>query len=147
MGRRAKGAGIVALIALALSGCSQPPDGGVRLNADGTIDFIVCGGPETIVEVTYLGIERTPTFDGTTWRGTWTDPDRLPGQVVHYGDPGYTAEILLNPPAGWTDVVANGVYADREDLTVGEWVWFTSDPDWVPRRPCEGVSAEELQAP
>lgn len=141
-------AAIVAVLLLA--GCSYTEGYGLRLNADGTVDYVMCSSRSyRVIEVDYEaegeqgleGNERT-----IEWRATGVDSS---GHVVRYGEepPGFERDVLEPPPRDWEQVIINeGIAgADREDLRDGEWVWWgTSTEPWVPEHPCDEADLEDL---
>ena len=142
-GRRVLGAVSAAvLIVFSLAGCTPGRDYGVRLNADGTIDFALCeqyGSYEVTVDFEINGVDPgTPEW---VMRRPWGE---YSGQVlVPYGVPPqpYESSILQAPPAEWVSVMFDGHYAERNDLVVGEWYWSTRSYQWEPDRPCVSDAA------
>lgn len=129
---------------MVLTGCSPPPAHGVRLNADGTIDFVDCYGAGESISVDFSDGWSDDT--SPEWEATSTTTGE-PGEVIRYGEPpsGYSTTRLVDPPSNWT-VVDFGLWPHhRSDLVEGEWEWVngTTYP-WVPEHPCDGVDLEEL---
>lgn len=134
-----------ALALMTLTSCTPGVDYGVRLNADGTIDLALCekyGSYEVVVDYMVDGSDSgTPEW---VMRRPWGE---YSGQVIAlYGDAPtpYETSTLRPPPSDWVSVVFDGHEADRNDLTVGEWLWSTSTYPWEPDYPC--VSDEALDA-
>ena len=120
-----------------LSACSPPLHFGVLLNPDDTIDFVLCDGfrSDGDVAVDYVVGDDD---DGPEWVMTSSIPSQAAHRVIAYGEPPSFFETvhLETPPEGWTSVSFGWGWADRSDLTVGEWRWETSELPWVPDQPC-----------
>ena len=134
-----------------LAGCTPgtPQDYGVRLNADGTIDFVDCNGLEGDVVVRFAD-EVNALFDETAlpqWEVRRTKLGRL-FSVIEYGTSfsGETTIALDPPPPDWLWVAfgndpSNSMYVEpRSELVEGEWVW-RNDEFWsfVPSHACAEV--------
>lgn len=132
---------ITAVLAL-LTGCTPALDYGVRLNADNTVDYVVCysGGSSLNVRVDYTVPGESNPLE---WEGELISPSDH-RSVVHYGDERYSSIILAPPPEGWTTVSVESREVRRDELELGHWVWFTQALPFVPDQPCEGLTAEEL---
>lgn len=143
--RRVAGLSLLAGLIAMLTACSVPAAHGVRLNADGTIDFVDCWGPEKVVAVNYLtnGLEE----DVTEWEASG-EPEEREAVVVRYGEApdGYFTTVLLDPPAEWVAVDFGFRTYDRIEMVEGEWLWEggVSYP-WMPPHPCDGVDLDDLE--
>lgn len=133
------------LVMLSLTSCTPGSHYGVRLNADGTIDFALCekyGSYEIAVDYEVNGLD--PGVPEWVMQRPWGE---YAGQVlVAYGVPPepYETSVLEPPPPDWVSVIFAGHYAERINLTVGEWYWNTRTYPWEPNRPC--VSEDHLDA-
>jgi hypothetical protein len=122
-----------------LASCSMPSEFAMRLNSDGTVDYLDCSGPLGYVNVDYryeVGEQGSIEWEATQPLGAGAADVAYYGEVPPGWDERYTA---FRPPLGWTFVStsAGGVY--RESLDEGEWEWFTvSTWDWIPEHPCDG---------
>lgn len=138
--RRAGVAVCLALCGLAvLSGCTPAVQFGARLNADGTVDYITCndwGSPSICVDYEW-GREDGPI----EWQAASPADSDLNGVVVHYGETpaGFTGPAAAPVPAEWDRVQFGFSNIGRDELVVGEWVWETGEPSFVPDRPCVDV--------
>lgn len=149
---RAAGVVGIAIGASVLVGCSVPSSLGYRLNADDTVDFVLCGPNAWDVEVDYLLPGEDP-WDEDAPEPEWVAETTmasadLKGEVVRYGeDPRhYSTVSLADPPDDWTWVSLSGETVDRENMVEGQWVWRnTSEYPWVPNHPCDGVDLAELE--
>jgi hypothetical protein len=141
MRRLGAGVALGVLVAIALAGCTEAPDFGVRLNDDNTIDFVICGSEQDEVEVNYRANNENVNL--VEWRARVAEGDH-PNSVVLYGESEYESSVLIAPPEDWVYVTANWAAAERNQLSVGEWTWVTGEPPFVPSRPCDGLSASEL---
>jgi hypothetical protein len=143
-------AAVVAVTATVLSGCSVPVGYGVRLNADGTVDFVECHSRSTDFVVDYARTSTAGDDDLVEWEVVADDPDtrREERPVVRYGEApdGHTTVHLAEPPEDWLYVEFAGKQAYRGDLVEGEWQWHNvAQYPWVPEHPCEGVDLDELE--
>jgi hypothetical protein len=149
--RRVVAVAVVAGIALTgLAGCSVPVGYGVRLNADGTVDFVECGVWSADFVVNYKRTSTVGDDDPIEWEVVADDPDGLRDArpVVRHGEApdGYSTVALLEPPEDWLYVEFAGNHAYRGDLTEGEWQWHhVSQYPWVPEHACEGVDLDQLE--
>jgi hypothetical protein len=141
---------VVAVTATALVGCSVPVGYGVRLNDDGTVDFVECGLWSVDFVVNYTKTSTAGDDDPIEWEVVADDPEgqREVRSVIRHGEApdGFTTVILLEPPEDWLYVEFAGNHAYRGDLTEGEWQWHhVSQYPWVPEHPCQGVDLDELE--
>jgi len=139
-------AGLAALLAAAavlLGGCSAPEHWAVRLNPDGTGDYVDCAGPVWMIRVDYL----TGDEPGEEWDWDVRVPagaeDVDPVILARYGEvpAGWEERIpAQEPPADWVSVNTTSGYAQRSELVEGTWVWFTGDEhlQWAGDHPCDG---------
>lgn len=149
MRRRNGVAGAVATVTLViLSGCTAPTPFGMRLNADGTVDYLVCRGSRSVIEVDYrYDSEDVNAESSPEWRAAGASSER---GVIRYGEEpdGFERDWLEPPPPGWDWVSASDpwVSATRDELVEGEWVWFsTTDYPWIPEHPCDGADLDDLE--
>jgi hypothetical protein len=143
-------AAVMGIVAVGLVGCSVPVGYGVRLNDDGTIDFVECTSRSFDFVVDYASTATAPEGDAIEWEVVVDDPGFEPEApaVVRHGEApeGHATLSLLEPPEDWLYVEFAGQQAYRGDLTEGEWQWHgVSHYPWVPEHPCEGVDPEELE--
>lgn len=137
------GAAFVALCAL-LTGCSVPEHGGARLNADGTIDYVLCSpGHNDVIEVDYwLDGESQSSPSDPEWHASPSQGAPDAPLVVRYGrlPIGYSqARPTADPPSGWDWVSTPGGSFNRDDLIEDEWYWnIESAWAWIPNHPCPG---------
>jgi hypothetical protein len=133
-----------------LAGCTPgtPQDYGVRLNSDGTIDFVDCNGLTGDVVVRFAVAEGMLYEDAPVlWEVDRTGLGRL-YEVVQYGTTpnGSTTVTLEPPPSDWLWVGFGGddwyssFIESRSDLVEDEWVW-RNDEFWsfVPEHACAEV--------
>lgn len=139
----------MALLGL-LAGCTPgtPRDYGVRLNADGTIDFVDCNGVLGDFVVRFTGTEGVYDDDAPTqWEVDRSASSRI-YQVIEYGtapEASNTTKLEL-PPVDWlwvsfgSESWRTGYMEPRSELVEGEWVWRT-DEFWsfVPDHACAEV--------
>jgi hypothetical protein len=145
MRRRRIGAALLALpVVSILTGCIAPQYGGVRLNADGTVDYVVCYRHNEPIYVNYLGEDDQGSdtgLDEDEWRAIPKNDVSGP-TVIEYGllPNGYGETVPPeDPPLGWTRVDTPGGYFLRSELTEGEWYWNNPNPwAWIPNHPCSG---------
>lgn len=147
MRRRWLVAGAVGVVVLALSGCSVPPTFGMRLNADGTIDYVECESSTYDIAVDYLRPGEDENSFAPEWIARGQSDDQL---VVRYGEApdGFETTVLEAPPADWVSVeVTTWIWVDRDELVEGEWEWWgTKMYPWDPDdRPCSGIAADDLE--
>lgn len=133
---------LAAVLLLALSGCTPAAKWGMRLNADGTVDFVQCGSRPSRPVVNYH-LKNDPA-GVVEWEAV-ADEQTDRSSVVRYGDDKYNSVVLLPPPDDWEYVTANSLWVERHELEVGHWVWSTADLPWVPGRPCDGLTDAELE--
>lgn len=131
------------LVVLVLSGCSPAVQFGARLNADGTVDYITCndwGSPPIHVDFV-LGREDGPV----EWQANPLTESDLNGEVVHFGEnpEGFAGSRALPVPDEWDRVQFGFSNIRRDELVVGQWVWETGEPSFVPDRPCIDVPEGE----
>ena len=121
-------AGAIVVAALTLTSCSVPDHGAVRLNDDGTVDYVLCYAVRSdVIAVEYL-VGDPNARDEADDLARDPGPSRNPRApvVIEYGvvPPGYDeVNEASDPPARWTWVSTPGGYFMRDDLTVGEWFW------------------------
>ena len=144
----------LAATGLLLTGCTPGLDDmGVRLNADGTVDQVLCdsGGG---FSVDYR-VGDSDWSGPVEWEGAdaWTHPATAAsseGQVIRYGRLPFGASshsTALPPPPGWTVVELSRASFARDELVEGEWVWTTSDWPWIPAMPCGDVELDAAGDP
>ena len=146
MVRRRVGAVAAMLAIVVLAGCSVPAEWAIRLNADGTVDYLACYGGMESVSVDYKSAyfdEQVVEWEIQTIPTPADDFSHVakPVDVAYYGEtpPNWEGAPALPAPAGWTHVSTGGGFIAREDLTVGEWHWdLNSNWEWVPEHPCDG---------
>ena len=141
--------GVLALALLASCTPGTPEDYGIRLNADGTIDFVDCNGIQGHVVVRFSDEEITANDDTLPiqWDVRRTASGRL-YDVIHYGEtPAESETVRLEPPPpDWVWVsfgggrYSPGYTEQRSELVEGEWVW-RNDEVWsfVPEHACAEV--------
>jgi hypothetical protein len=141
---------VVGVAATGLVGCSVPVGYGVRLNGDGTVDFVECTSRTFDFVVNYTKTATAGDDDPIEWEVVADDPkavrEALP--VVRHGEPpdGFTTVNLQEPPEDWLYVEFAGSRAYRGDLAEGEWQWHAvSQYPWVPEHPCRGVDLDDLE--
>jgi hypothetical protein len=146
--RRRIGVGVgVAIAILTLAGCSVPTPFGMRLNADGTVDYLICSGSSGVIEVDYgYDSEAIDAEPSPEWRAAGPSSGR---DVIRYGEEpdGFERGWLEPPPPGWDWVTVSHpwVSAARDELVEDEWVWFsTADYPWIPEHPCDGADPDDL---
>lgn len=146
--RRVAAVAVMGVTAMVLGGCSVPTSFGARLNSDDTVDYVICNGEGTRVEVDYLYDGESPWAEDAPEAEWIAKGSRRVGlDVVRYGDPpeGFVTMVYAEPPANWDWVSFGGESMGRDDLVEGEWVWmYTSDYPWVPEHPCDGVDLDDL---
>jgi hypothetical protein len=140
---------VVGVVAAGLVGCSVPVGYGVRLNEDGTVDFVECTSRSFDFVVNYTMTSTAGMDDPIEWEVVADDADVVLEEppVLRHGEApdGYSTVNLLEPPEDWLYVEFAGQHAYRGDLTEGEWQWFgVSHYPWVPEHPCEGVEPGDL---
>jgi hypothetical protein len=150
MRRVAAVAAVVAVAATGLAGCSVPIGYGVRLNEDGTVDFVECTSRSFDFVVNYMKTATAGEDDPVEWEVVADDPDYESESypVIRHGEApaGYTTVSLLEPPEDWLYVDFAGKLAYRGDLPLGKWQWHhVSQFPWVPEHPCKGVDLDELE--
>jgi hypothetical protein len=146
------GAVVLATAALVLTACTPGLKMGVRLNADGTVDQVLCDYAESF-EVDYR--VKDSDVDGPEWEAA--EPEErsetdlsIDDRVILYGELPRGAESpgeALPPPRGWTSVILSRGEFDRSELVEGEWVWSPGDLPWVPGRPCSGLELDAAGDP
>lgn len=130
---------LVVACAPVLAGCSPASNVAVRLNADGTVDFLSCQSQEVVDEVVanvYVRTDESTMIDLV-----------LEGSTPDAVDPGDILRFLGAPADDSWDRLYVGVYGagfgssgreypsslstvvDRSSLEVGEWEW----PLWTAR--------------
>ena len=128
-------AGIVGC--LALTSCTAPISYGVRLNADGTVDYANCDGRLAEYEVDYR-VDDSDTY--AEWSLVPGVGASLPGRVIEYGViPDGFSGVALPPPAEWKTVTVGGGFFARDELVVDDWVWEDYNFDFIPGQPCMDV--------
>jgi len=129
----------VALVAgcLVLAACTAPISYGVRLNADGAVDYANCSPGLASHEVDYHVGDGAGVVEWTLTPGIDAD---LPHAVIEYGvEPDGFTGVALPPPRNWTTVDVGFAHVDRTDLIVDEWVWEDNNFEWIPGQPCMDV--------
>jgi hypothetical protein len=101
--RRRTGVGVggAAVAILTLAGCSVPTPFGMRLNTDGTVDYLICRGSSGVVEVDYgYDSEAIDAEPSPEWRAAGPSSGR---DVIRYGEEpdGFERGWLEPPPPGW----------------------------------------------
>lgn len=135
------GIAVGAAAVVLLGSCTPPSEYGVRLNADDTIDFVLCtgyyGDGDLIVDYQL----DEDDVDDPEWVMTSEEPARLDRILIEYGiAPVEPKSIHLeDPPADWVSVTFGWEYAERSELVVDEWLWSTEFYPWIPDRPCTTV--------
>lgn len=126
------GAAAIAVVA-AVTSCTPGIPYGARLNADGTVDHVVCSG-EYGVRVDYVSADESVV--------EW-DPRDASGERVEAGGVLYYGQSLQGvptesapPPEDWAAVDLTVGEFERSDLEVGTWVWETEFLAFMPDRPC-----------
>ena len=145
-------AATVGLLAF-VTGCSVPSGYGVRLNHDGTVDFVDCllsSASSFDFVVDYLMTAGIAEGEPVEWEVAADDPNKVQELFVIklYGEApdGYTTVSLSGPPEGWLYVEYGGHRAYRGDLTEGEWQWHdTTRTLWGTQQPCEGLDLDDLE--
>jgi hypothetical protein len=136
-----------------LSGCSVPSGYGVRLNPDGTVDFVNCLVNSALsydFAVDYMMTGSKAQGDPIEWEASANDPAVVQElyEVMLYGvaPDGYTTVSLLDPPEGWLYVELGGIRAYRGDLVEGEWMWHnTAGSVGRSVQPCDGLDPAEIE--
>jgi hypothetical protein len=153
MRRKIAAAAIVGTVMVGLTSCSVPAGYGVRLNSDGTVDFVEClisSASSFDFSVDYLLTAGLAEGQPIEWEVVADDPSVTQEDywVALYGTAprGYTTVTLLDPPDGWLYVEFAGHRAYRGDLTESEWQWHdTARTFWGQQQPCEGIDLENLE--
>ena len=109
------------------SGCTAQDATAIRLNDDGTIDFVYCEGLAGVTEVNAATTMRTGpngTIDYST--ETQLEPDReitdyVTGTVITFSGAPDEWDRLDISLATSDDLVLH--IAERDRVTVGEWHW------------------------
>ena len=135
-----------------MTGCSVPSGYGVRLNPDGTVDFVNCLTSSALsfdFAVDYMMTGSKAQGDPIEWEASANDPAVVQEnyEVMLYGvaPDGYTTISLLDPPEGWLYVELGGIRAYRGDLIEGEWMWHnTSGSVGRSEQPCDGLDLTEI---
>ncbi len=143
--RRIRALAVLLVVTAILTGCSPAHHGGVRLHANGTVDFALCDFPVRSIYVDYyVDGQRDPV---ESWSAHRSGDGRYDPIAFEYGvvPPGFTNDFpLKRPPRDWTVVSTPAGGFHREDLLEGEWVWNTPTWPfpWIPAQPCGGISVD-----
>ena len=122
----------------ALTSCTAPISYGIRLNADGTVDYANCPSGIYSFDVDYIVGNDS---DYAEWNLIPDDDTvSLSNEVIRYGvvPEGYSG-VALDPPADWTSVEVAGFHYERNELIVDDWIWEDYNFDWIPGQPCMDV--------
>jgi len=121
---------VIAIVTLLLASCSPMPSTAVRLNQDGSVDFVSCIAVDQVTAATAVTTRRTG-WNLSIDESTAVSVDLVPpidhldsGQVIGFvGLPEQWARLDV-----YVDSIESGdgayAYAEREDLEVGEWHWM-----------------------
>ena len=116
-----------------LTSCTPGIPFGARLNADGTVDHVVCYG-DYGVHVDYI----SPSESVVEWEPLDAAGERIQGGgVLYYGQAlqGVPTQAAP-PPEDWTEVDLTVGDFLRSELEEGRWVWETEYVAFIPDRPC-----------
>ncbi len=147
MARRRIRALAVVLVAVAvLTGCSVAPEWAIRLNADGTVDHLLCWGGMESISVDYRSSSHPSGIVEWEAEVVPTPVDDFsavakPVDVAYYGEtpPNWSGDPARRPPVDWDYVSIGWGELARDELEVGEWHWeVRTDWAWIPPQPCDG---------
>lgn len=120
-------------LAFLLAGCSPAERSAIRLNADGTIDFVSCVAVDGVSEASATTSFRSGP-NGQVDDSTAVSVDLHPS--IDHLDAGQGIEFV-GVPGEWDrlDIYVKGSsssdatfgHAERDNLTVGQWRWMDED--------------------
>jgi hypothetical protein len=128
---------VAAAISLTLTACSPVVRTAVRVNDDGTVDFVSCFG---MTELTYLEASSSVSDDDSDVQLRQPTISQFDaGEIITFAEVPANWERIYIGILGEGDAERVSGIARRDQVAVGEWYWGDGQPftDYFPEERCE----------